>query len=60
MDRNLVKFKKMMTSFLIRACDVIIVIFDVVITKEVESLYCFFIFGWTRLKIWGKGVILGF
>ena len=44
------KVKKLMTSPLIRKYDVIIVIFDVATTKEVESLHCFYVFGWIKLK----------
>ena len=39
-----------MTLFLIRKYVVIIVIFDVATTKEVESFHCFFVFGWIKLK----------
>ena len=52
MGRNLVKFKKFLTkSFLIRKYDIIYNRhFHVATTKEVESLHCFFVFGWIRLK----------
>ena len=39
MGRNLVKFLKMMKLFLIRKYDVIIVIFMLRQTKEVENLH---------------------
>ena len=29
--------------------------FDVATTTEVESLYCFFVFGWIKLKFGVKG-----
>ena len=29
--------------------------FDVVTTKEVESLHCFFVFGWIKLKFGVRG-----
>ena len=38
-----------MTSSLIRTYDVIIIIY------EVESLYCFFVFGWIKLKFAVRG-----
>ena len=40
-----------MTSPLIRKYDVIISHFDVVTTKEAESLHCFSVFGWIKLKL---------
>ena len=49
MGRNLVEFfKNMMTSTIIRKNDVIIVILT-------ESLHCFFVFGWIKLKFSTRG-----
>ena len=39
-----------MKSSLIRTYDVIIAIFDVATAKEVESLHCFFVLEWIKLK----------
>ena len=53
MDRNLVKFlKNLMTSSLIRKYGAIIVI---LITNKEESLHCFFVSGWIKLKFGVRG-----
>ena len=55
MDRNHVKFKKIddvisNSKVLRHNCH-----FDVTTTKEVESLHCFFVFGWIKLKFDVRG-----
>ena len=54
MGRNLVKFQKilMMSSFNSKVCHSH---FDVATTSHVKSLYCFFVFGWIKLKFGVRG-----
>ena len=59
MDRNLEKFENLYdvisnSKVWRHNCH-----FEVATTTEVESLHCFFVSGWIKLKF-GVGVILGF
>ena len=55
LGRNMQKFeKKLMATSLIRKYDVIIVIL-MSRQQKVESLHCFFVFGWIGLKFGVRG-----
>ena len=55
MDRNIAKFKKLMTSFLVRKYDVIIVI---LMSRQLRKWKVFIVslfFGWIKLKFGVRG-----